>query len=353
MRATHCLFGVTSSPFHLQATLKLHTNKYCEQFPSIIEEFQSSTYVDDFDSGSDTVAEGYELVTTIQNILKEGGFNLRKFASNSDELNYHLNHSGVEKKLSSESENEVSYAERTQSSNEGPSDDSEQKVIGMVWNRKEDLFVFRFEKFLKIASDFPLTKKGLLKLITRIYDLLGLICPMLVSLKSAFRAACESSIHWDDKLSGEHIKLIKLWLENLRSIGSLDYPRYCLKFKRCKVNTAQLVSCSEASLSAFGTVIYLRVEAKDGIESNLVYAESCVSPKGQTLPSKELLGALLLAKGIDIVRKVIGSVIELGDEYLFSDSKTVLCWIKNRHERFKQFVEERCKSIRDKTNSKN
>ena len=28
----------------------------------------------------------------------------------------------------------------------------------------------------------------------------------------------------------------------------------------------------------------------------------------------------------------------------------MLCWIKNRHERFKQFVEERCKSIRDKTN---
>ena len=143
------------SPFHLQATLKFQTDKYREQFPSIIEEFQSCTYVDDFDSGSDTVAGGYELVTTIQNILKEGGFNLRKFASNSDELNYRLNHSGVEKYLSSESENELSYAESTQSSIEEPSDVSEQKVLGIVWNRKEDLFVFRFERFLKIASDLP------------------------------------------------------------------------------------------------------------------------------------------------------------------------------------------------------
>ena len=129
LRATRYLFGVTSSPFHLQATLKFHTDKYREQFPSIIEEFQSSTYVDDFDSGSDTVTEGYEFVTTIQNILKEGGFNLRKFASNSDELNYRLNHSGVEKYLSSESENELSYAESTQSSIEEPSDDSEQKCL--------------------------------------------------------------------------------------------------------------------------------------------------------------------------------------------------------------------------------
>ena len=165
-----------------------------------------------------------------------------------------------------------------------------------MWNRKEDLFVFRFEKFLKIASDLPLTKRGLLKLIARLYDPLGLICPMLVSLKSAFRAACESNIHCYDKLSGEHIKLIKVWLENLRSIGSLDYPRYCLKFERCKVNTAQLVGFSDASFSAFGAVLYLRVEAKDGIESNLVYAKSRVSPKSQTLPRKELLGALLLAK---------------------------------------------------------
>ena len=147
---------------------------------------------------------GYELVTTIQNSLREGGFNLRKFASNFDELNYRLNHSGVEKDLSSETENELSYAEGTQSSIEEPNDDSEQKVLGIVWKRKEDLFVFRFEKLLKIASDLPL-----LKLIARIYNPLGLICLMLVSLKSAFRAACEFSIHWVDKLSGEHIKLIK------------------------------------------------------------------------------------------------------------------------------------------------
>ena len=111
---------------------------------------------------------------------------------------------------------------------------------------------------------------------------------MLFSLKFAFRAACESSIHWDDKLSGEHNKLIKVWLENLRSIGSLDYPRYCLKFERFKVKTARLVGFNEASLRAFGAVIYLRVEAKDGIENNLLYAKSRVSPKGQTLPRKEV-----------------------------------------------------------------
>jgi hypothetical protein len=54
-----------------------------------------------------------------------------------------------------------------------------------------------------------------------------------------------------------------------------------------------------------------------------------------------------------MIRKVIGSVVDISEEYLFSDSKTVLCWIRNKHERFKQFVEERSKSIRERTNPEN
>ena len=65
-----------------------------------MEEFQSSTYVDDFDSGSDTVAEGYELFKTIHNILKEGGFNLRKFSTNSDELYDLVKKAGFEQSCS-------------------------------------------------------------------------------------------------------------------------------------------------------------------------------------------------------------------------------------------------------------
>ena len=86
LRFTRCVFGVTSSPFHLLATIIRHTAKYVDRYKSVVDEIRRSMYVDDLVSGADTEAEAYSLFVTAKKIFKEGGFNLRKFSSNSQAL---------------------------------------------------------------------------------------------------------------------------------------------------------------------------------------------------------------------------------------------------------------------------
>ena len=85
-RFTRVVFGVASSPFLLNATLKYPLQRYHASDQAFISMFQQSIYVDDVTFGACSVDEAFELYTKSKRYLAEGGFNLRKFTSNSTEL---------------------------------------------------------------------------------------------------------------------------------------------------------------------------------------------------------------------------------------------------------------------------
>ena len=58
---TCVVFGVSSSPFLLNATISHHMETYQDVDPSIVEEFLSSIYVDDVSLGSSEVESTYRL----------------------------------------------------------------------------------------------------------------------------------------------------------------------------------------------------------------------------------------------------------------------------------------------------
>ena len=86
LRFTRVVFGVSSSTFLLNATIKHHIERYKEADPEFVEKFLRSIYVDDLISGAPETNKGYELYLKSKLRLAEGGFNLRKFVSNSPEL---------------------------------------------------------------------------------------------------------------------------------------------------------------------------------------------------------------------------------------------------------------------------
>ena len=57
--------------------------------PQFVNDFLSSLYVDDFNGGKDSVPEAFQLYTKSR--MKEGGFNLRKWISNSEKLMQWIN----------------------------------------------------------------------------------------------------------------------------------------------------------------------------------------------------------------------------------------------------------------------
>ena len=82
LRFARVIFGVSSSPFLLNATLQHHVKRYRSSDPSFVVMFIHSIYVDDLTSRADTEEEALRLAMKARERLGEAGFNLRKFVTN-------------------------------------------------------------------------------------------------------------------------------------------------------------------------------------------------------------------------------------------------------------------------------
>ena len=111
--------------------------------------------------------------------------------------------------------------------------------------------------------------------------------------------------------------------------------------------SVQLVGFCDASVKAYATVVYLRFESEDQVCTRFVAARIRVSPLVKiTIPRLELLSALLLANLITSVRLALELQIDIEDLLCFTDSKVSLYSIQGYGQEWKQFVENRVKTIR-------
>ena len=119
LRFTRVVFGVSSSPFLLNATIKHHIEQYKEADPEFVETFLRSIYVDDLSSGASEVDAAYELYLKSKLRLAEGGFNLRKFASNCPELTSRIQYNETTKSNTDTSSVKPGHAQSSQALLEG------------------------------------------------------------------------------------------------------------------------------------------------------------------------------------------------------------------------------------------
>ncbi|XP_064388662.1 uncharacterized protein LOC135336737 [Halichondria panicea] len=85
-RFARVVFGVSSSPFLLNATIKFHLEGYLESNEGTVRRLLQSTYVDDIVTGAETEEAAFDLYVQAKDMFRHGGFNLRKFLTNSREL---------------------------------------------------------------------------------------------------------------------------------------------------------------------------------------------------------------------------------------------------------------------------
>ena len=84
MRFTRVVFGVNSSPFLLNGTIRHHLNKNMYRDPEFVEEVLRSIYVDDLTSSKPDVPSGF--YSKLRKRFVEAGFNMRKWLTNDQEL---------------------------------------------------------------------------------------------------------------------------------------------------------------------------------------------------------------------------------------------------------------------------
>ena len=171
-RFARVVFGVSASPFLLNATIKYHLGKF---EGDIAKKVSNSLYVDDLTSGAKNDDKTIFLYKESKRILAEGGFELRKWESNSAVVMNEIN--SCEPPERDEIGNKI--VEETQSYADTVSNkrtlvaEYESKVLGIVWDKKSDDFVFRFDDIAKDANKNKCTKRNLLSIIVSIYDPIG------------------------------------------------------------------------------------------------------------------------------------------------------------------------------------
>ena len=190
-RFNRVVFGVTSSPFLLNATVRHHLTSYESEDPQFVKEFLSSLYVDDFNGGKDSVSEAFQLYLKAKSRMQVGGFNLRKWLSNSMELIQKIDQEERVPIMEAPpvSEEDSTYA-RTHFESHAPVGVNGRKILGLEWESTEDNFVLHLDWLVQFAKELPDIKRSVLKVVAKVYDPLGLISPLFTTIKVLFQELC-------------------------------------------------------------------------------------------------------------------------------------------------------------------
>ena len=349
-RFTRVTFGVSSSPFLLNATIQHHLHKYSSSHPELVEKLRCSVYVDDIVTGAGSEEEAHLLYLDSKSLMKDGGFNLRKFITSSSSLQAKINSDQQQPKTNCHEpkfrEVDESYA-KSALGNAGDLQSGEQRVLGVQWNVNTDHLVFNVSDIALQAKNVQPTKRNIVRTVGRFYDPMGFLAPVVVRFKVLFQHLCQAKVEWDQPLTGELLREWSSLISDLLVEVSLSMPRYFLEGMPSGELSYSLHGFCDASKAAYAAVVYLVTEAPDGRAVSFVTSKSRVSPlRGQTIPRLELLSALLLARLLTSVVDSLSTELELSRPTCYTDSKVALYWILGHEKEWKQFVQNRVKEIR-------
>ncbi|KAL5514973.1 hypothetical protein EMCRGX_G000071 [Ephydatia muelleri] len=260
LRFTRVVFGITSSPFLLNATLQLHLKKYEMEDPSFVNKFMHSIYVDDVAFGGDSTNEVFELYLKTKSRLAEGGFNLRKFVSNDRGLQEKIERQEGLREMFTQgctvAQDDNSFA-KTSLSYQSDVNLGEQRVLGICWNPVEDKLQFEVKEIAQLAKQFNPTKRTIVSIAAKFYDPLGIISPIIANFKQEL---CKMKVDWDEPLQGELLEEWNKLVLNLQQVQPITIARCYFNGISEPVISHSLIGFCDASLKLYAAVIYLKIQ---------------------------------------------------------------------------------------------
>ena len=347
-RFTRVAFGVSASPFLLNATVRHHLTS-TERTSEFAQRVLKSLYVDDYVGGDDSDQSAFEVYKNLKSFFKGGGSTCESgcpiLQSCKRELknlkaNFYRHHqslTGLSRSLHSVFGSEEIH------------DATKHKVLGIVWDSQKDMWFLDLASPLETVSDDSVTKRAILGATSKLYDPLGLLSPVIILLKIIFQSICKSKVGWDDPVDSF---LYKQWLklvQDTRKVGVVELKRHYFRgSSSVDLLEVQLHGFADASDKAYGAVVYLRIKLTSGmIYTPLLSSKTRVAPiNGETTPRLELLGALILARLVRSVVSAFEGTLRIDYIYCWLDSQIALWWIWGVNKEFKQFVQNRVVEIR-------
>lgn len=191
----------------------------------------------------------YQLYQKSKGQLAEGGFNLRKFVTNSDELRQMIIN---DSETTPTTTDDRSYAKISLGSEQG-SIPGYHKILGVQWNLISHEFIFNVNVVTHYMTDSKLTKRTVVSMVARFLDPLGIVTPVTILFKIFLQQLCEAAVGWDDPLTSE---LLERWSQ-LQSSLSCTNP---FVISRCyfphHLESVRLVGFCDASDKAYVQLLY-------------------------------------------------------------------------------------------------
>ena len=293
LRFTRVVFGVSSSPFLLNATINHHMMKYATVYPEFVETFMKSIYVDDISCGAEDDDAAFDLYLKSKTILAEGGFNLRKFVTNSASLNQRIQLSELNFGKPEESNScKVTEEDKTYTKDilgDKQHTEGEQKILGIKWNFVQDELVFDLTEMAILMKNTEPTRRCIVGMATRFYDPLGFMSPVTIRIKMFFQELCKSKVGWDEPLSGQLLDKWKFLVSGFKGV-IMKIPRSYFWGAERAGSVCSLYGFCDASSGAYAAVVYIKVEAHCGSAVNFVASKTRVAPIDKlTIPRLEIL----------------------------------------------------------------
>ena len=329
-------FGAASSPTTAQYIKNRNAKEFQVEKPEAYGPIVERHYVDDYLDSYDTWEEGCNVIESIIEVHRKGGFKICNWMGNCKEI---LQRVPVEQRASSTKD--------LSPNSELPAG----KVLGLWWNPEEDEFTWkltfnRVKPEVVNGSEVP-TKRDVLKLVMSLFDPLGFLSLFTIKAKILLQEIWRSGIGWDDQIPQLLHEKWKNWLNELSGITEMKIPR-CYSWKFSSTEKKQLHIFCDASEQAFSAVAYWRIESEDKIETAFVAAKTHVAPlKPMSIPRLELQAAVMAVRLAASIKEGHETVVQ--ETCFWTDSRTVLCWLRADGKKYLQFVAHRVGEIQETT----
>lgn len=309
------LFGATSSPFLLQATIDYHLKHSTSPIKEILS---SNFYVDNFQG---SVNDEHTLMNIYQESNKElqlANMPLRQWNTN----NTHL---------------------KDRIKTDFPGQDMQQKtsVLGLQWDTQDDTLTVKPIKG-RSSHEKSLTKRILLANISKIFDPLGIFSPITIKGKLLMQESWCMKVGWDDALPVHYVEQWKKLEDEYRQLAEMKVERVTAD----ESEASELHVFCDASGKAYGACAYLVTTTK----STLLTSKARVAPiKTRTIPQLELTSLLI---GTRLALHVLQTLhhLTITNVYVWSDNEAALQWVKKDSSKL-PYVKNRVTEINELQNN--
>ena len=317
------VFGATSSPSCANFCLKKTATSFGGEFDKeVAETVDKNMYVDDLMKSVASVDRAVILAKQLRELLQKGGFKLTKWLSNNREV------------LATIPENERAKSVVNLDIDDLPTE----SALGLKWNVEDDMFIWEVgDETLDQMQRKAFSKRGILSVVSSLFDPLGMIAPFIMKGKLLLQELCRKKLQWDEEIDESERKQWVRWLSDLSKLKEVKIQR-CFKPEDFgEINRTELHLFSDGSRVGYGAAAYLReVDVNDRVHCSFVMGRARVAPiKEITIPRLELSAAVVSVQLRETIEREL--VMNLDRVTFWVDSMSVLKCIKNETKRFHTF----------------